>query len=470
MLEVIGQLARQVFAAITDDSVGWTQEQLHQQALATQVAMNSLGATQADRIARFSKDADGEPREFAPDDLAPSMCWGPRQAENKVMDAIAAVDKTPRLLAAAGRGDLDPWRIGLVTNELLNASWQTCQKVEDDLLSAGIERWTGGRTRNRARAAVRRHEPAAERKAAKKRARDEIDVRCRPGHEDGTTEWHATLWSEDARRACAAVEQLARTMHRSNTTGKTLGQCRADAMCDLILGNATVTTHATLLIPVHTGDRQHGRAGAATASAAPRDCGPFGGDSSTDAADNSHAPASAATKEGRTSRERLDAIAERWLAGDDEAVGDVEIPGIGIISKATVVGILNDLGTTLASAVVDQATGALLGTSSTAYRPSAGIRRQVELRDMHCRFPGCMKPARWCDADHVIRWPDGPTDVTNLQLLCRRHHRVKHETAWRVTMDSDGTCHWVSGSGQVFTTEPGLADVIDDLPVTSDAA
>src|SRR5699024_3806137 len=105
----------------------------------------------------------------------------------------------------------------------------------------------------RARAAVHRHEPAAERKAARKRARERINVGCHPGQEPGTTDWHATLWTKDAHQAYEAVEVLARQMHQATTTGKTLGQCRADAMCDLILGNATVTTQATLLVPVHPG-------------------------------------------------------------------------------------------------------------------------------------------------------------------------------------------------------------------------
>src|SRR5699024_4458997 len=124
----------------------------------------------------------------------------------------------------------------------------------------------------RARAAVHRHEPAAEKKVARKRARERINVGCHPGQEPGTTDWHATLWTKDARRAYAAVEELARQMHRATTTGKTLGQCRADAMCDLILGHATVTTQATLLVPVHPGTPSAGDgSGGKTSSASDSD-------------------------------------------------------------------------------------------------------------------------------------------------------------------------------------------------------
>jgi hypothetical protein len=57
----------------------------------------------------------------------------------------------------------------------------------------------------------------------------------------------------------------------------------------------------------------------------------------------------------------------------------------------------------------------------------AAIRRAVILRDRGCRFPGCDRPQAWCDAHHVVHWADGgPTSLSNLLLLCRRHHRIVH--------------------------------------------
>lgn len=58
---------------------------------------------------------------------------------------------------------------------------------------------------------------------------------------------------------------------------------------------------------------------------------------------------------------------------------------------------------------------------------STAIRRAVIARDRQCRFPGCDRPQSWCDAHHVTHWADGgETALTNLVLLCRRHHAMVH--------------------------------------------
>lgn len=89
------------------------------------------------------------------------------------------------------------------------------------------------------------------------------------------------------------------------------------------------------------------------------------------------------------------------------------------------------------------------------YRPTAELRRLLEVRDEHCRFPGCRQPAARCDLDHTIaREHDGPTDVGNLAHLCRRHHVLKHNSAWRVRQRPGGVLEWTSPTGRVYPDVP----------------
>lgn len=61
---------------------------------------------------------------------------------------------------------------------------------------------------------------------------------------------------------------------------------------------------------------------------------------------------------------------------------------------------------------------------------TGAARDAVRWRDRHCQSPGCRKPSRWCDIDHIEEWQDGgPTNPVNGQLLCPLHHRMKSEAA-----------------------------------------
>lgn len=62
----------------------------------------------------------------------------------------------------------------------------------------------------------------------------------------------------------------------------------------------------------------------------------------------------------------------------------------------------------------------------------------LEVRDRGCRFAGCDRPPRFCDGHHVEFWGDGgPTDPTNVVLLCRRHHTMVHKGGWALTLEPD---------------------------------
>jgi hypothetical protein len=70
---------------------------------------------------------------------------------------------------------------------------------------------------------------------------------------------------------------------------------------------------------------------------------------------------------------------------------------------------------------------------------SAAQRAALVVRDGGCVFPGCDRPPGWCEAHHLVHWlHGGPTDLENLALVCRAHHRAVHEGGWRLGRDPDG--------------------------------
>jgi hypothetical protein len=73
-----------------------------------------------------------------------------------------------------------------------------------------------------------------------------------------------------------------------------------------------------------------------------------------------------------------------------------------------------------------------LGRKTRSVPPA--LRRALNARDGGCTFPGCTA-RRFVDAHHVEHWADGgPTDLDNLLLLCRHHHRLVHEGGYTVTI------------------------------------
>ena len=64
-------------------------------------------------------------------------------------------------------------------------------------------------------------------------------------------------------------------------------------------------------------------------------------------------------------------------------------------------------------------------------------------------------PARRCDADHTIDHArGGPTTAENLALLCRRHHTLKHNTAWTVVQRAGGELEWTSPTRRTYVDRP----------------
>ncbi|MGZ0148511.1 DUF222 domain-containing protein [Kribbella sp. WER1] len=67
------------------------------------------------------------------------------------------------------------------------------------------------------------------------------------------------------------------------------------------------------------------------------------------------------------------------------------------------------------------------------------MRHALNARDRGCVV--CAAPPVMCDAHHLTSWLDGgPTALTNLALLCRRHHVDLHAGRWTITI-TNGKAH-----------------------------
>src|SRR5262245_27594098 len=65
------------------------------------------------------------------------------------------------------------------------------------------------------------------------------------------------------------------------------------------------------------------------------------------------------------------------------------------------------------------------------------LRRALQPRDKGCRFPGCGLP--FGQGHHIKHWAHGgPTKLSNLAILCGRHHRAVHEEGFQVERQADG--------------------------------
>ena len=81
------------------------------------------------------------------------------------------------------------------------------------------------------------------------------------------------------------------------------------------------------------------------------------------------------------------------------------------------------------------------------------LRRALHHRDQGCRFPGC--GSRFGQGHHIRHWAHGgPTTLSNLATLCRRHHRAVHEEGFEITRESNGELSFRTPLGRPLPVVP----------------
>jgi hypothetical protein len=92
------------------------------------------------------------------------------------------------------------------------------------------------------------------------------------------------------------------------------------------------------------------------------------------------------------------------------------------------------------------------------------LRRALQHRDRGCRFPGC--GVRVGQGHYIRHWANGgPTTLSNLALLCRRHHRAVHEDGYQLDRQPEGELQFRRPDGRALSEVPPPPWVSTD-PVT----
>src|SRR5947209_2983924 len=100
------------------------------------------------------------------------------------------------------------------------------------------------------------------------------------------------------------------------------------------------------------------------------------------------------------------------------------------------------------------------GAAGTRPIPPA-LRRALLHRDRGCCFPGC--GLRFGQGHHIRHWAQGgPTTLSNLTMLCRRHHRAVHEDGYQVERQPDGELRFRRPDGRPLPESPPLPAVPAD--------
>ncbi|WP_457252418.1 hypothetical protein [Pedococcus sp. P5_B7] len=375
--------------------------------------------------------------------LSPALHCATRTVQRRLIAARWLACEFGATFDAAWDGDLERRRTEVVVEAGLSLPVQLRGAFEALVLESSVDQVTGeyvvvsDRVRelsrseltSRATKVARELDPTSE-EASADRARDARRVVIQPARGNpGMARWVVTLPTDSSQRMAAAVDALAGEYARANP-GTPIDAARADALTDLVLSSADVSTVVELLVP------------ALPATAA--------------LVASQSADEAASSDEGRGAEQGQGV---RWVIP-----GVVDDPRHGALAPDVVARLLSDPDVTLRLARLDP-DGSIV-QDPTTYRPSASVRRRVRSRDGGCRFPGCHTPARNTDLDHVIAFPHGPTDPANLVCLCRAHHGFKHHGGWTLGLARDGKATWRAPDGRSWVTEPRPHGIREDLHLT----
>ena len=379
--------------------------------------VNTVQAVQAHAIAQLGHRARADDDAKA----AEAGFYGPHGAEEHLADELALTlstttaaasylydrammtGKSPSVMVAWREGRIDSGKAESIAHTYAVCGESLSDEALELVMNDAID-YATTRTAPQLREWLRRREISADPAAAERRrqrARDERRVTIRHVA-DGMSELWALLPSVGARAIQQILDQTAKEAGASEHGS--MDARRADALVELITGEIDPpATQVHVVVPVHT------------------------------LTDNSLEPA--------------------WLPGVGPMTAD-EFHSLQSVSAP------GSSDTTFRRLLCDPASGHLVDLAESQYRPSRALDRAVRARDVTCRFPSCRRSAlgsgHGTDLDHTVPWPQGLTAASNLTVLCRRHHRLKHSPGWKTVLHTDGTMTWTTPSGRQYTSEPWM--------------
>ncbi|HEX5496623.1 MAG TPA: DUF222 domain-containing protein [Mycobacteriales bacterium] len=361
-------------------------------------------AAQVKAMAEFTRVRPSTPGrrfgEFVADEIAVEVSITRRTAENRIAQAVEMTTRVPAVLRALETGMVDFYRAKVITDATYRLDDDTASQVAAYVVERAEAR-NASQVRDLVRRTVLRLDPEGAQRRHE-RARTDRSVVLTP-LDDGMAELTALLSAEQATAVYQRVNALARG---SRVPGDERGvdARRADVFVSLLLGR-----------------REPG------AASHPDETRPL-----------VHVTVAAST-----------------LAGADNNPGVLD--GYGPIGAAFTRAIAADPTGVWKRLVTDPIDGSLIEHSRNTYRPPAALDDFIRARDGQCRFPGCQHSAQSADLDHTIPWPKGPTTQGNLGAVCRHHHRLKHQSVWRLTQNNGRFC-WTSPTGRKYATTPARYD------------
>jgi Domain of unknown function (DUF222) len=438
LLPEIADLAALDDAALVDAARGWAQ--------AENAACARKLAVMAEIFARRTGLPAGErelwwvdPEAAVAVEMAAAVNVSQGMALHQTHRGVALRDRLPHVARLFEKGLISDWLVRAIVWRTYLIADEAAMAAVDCALSDRITGWGAlsvAKTEDAIDALVDDHDPAALRRSRQSASSPTVEFGS-PGDVAGTTSMWARLYSADAAVIEARVEQMAH------------GVCEAD--------------------PRSINER---RAAAlkALAQRVELACG------------CGEADCPGATADGHVTKNAVVyVIAEKETVdaakADAEAEGEATPPppadrpapchappayvlGAGVLPAPL-------LAATLNRATIREVRHPGAAPAEPRYTPSRALGEFVRCRDLTCRFPGCDKPAQFCDVDHTVPYPLGPTHPSNLKCLCRFHHLLKTfwngVRGWRDRQLPDGTVIWTSPTGHTYTTYPGSRHLFPKL-------